>query len=144
MIRQLGRPGDVSEMRMSLYRNTILRTCMEMCVAWAVAQNIMCMMTVSMDTLPSGQAGFQISNTVWCFSYTWPTSLPDFAVPKSFVKRKLHKMYPANTDALKTANSEEYSRNQYGGAVTCYSKFPLQFQDCCEWHHGHIQNVILK
>jgi hypothetical protein len=89
-------------MTMSLSRNTTLRTFMEMCVAWAVAQNIVCMMPVSMDALPSGQAVFQISNTVRCFSYTWPTSLPDLAVPKSYVKRKLHKMYPANSDALKT------------------------------------------
>lgn len=117
---------------------------MEMCVARAVAQNIICMMTVSMDALPSRQAGFQISNTVRCFSYTWPTSLPDLAVPKSYVKRKLHKMYPANIDALKRVNSEEYTRDQYGSDVTCYGISPSQFQDCFEWHHGHIQNVVLK
>jgi len=61
-----------------------------------------------------------------------------------YVKRKLHKMYPASIDALKTVNSEEYSRAQYGSSVTCYGILPSQFQDCCEWHHGHIQNVILK
>lgn len=62
---------------------------------------------------------FQISDTVRCFSYTWPTSLPDLTVPKSYGKRKLHKMYPANADALKTVNSEQYSRDQYASVVTC-------------------------
>ena len=33
MIRQLGRPGDVPEMRIRLSGNTILRTCIVMCVA---------------------------------------------------------------------------------------------------------------
>lgn len=33
-------------------------------------------------------------------------------------------MYPADIDALKTVNSEEYSRDQYGSAVTCYGIFP--------------------
>lgn len=100
-------------------------------------------MTVSMDALPSGQAVFQISNTVRYFRYTWPTSLHDLAVP-NYVKRKLHKMYPADIDVLKTGNSDMYSKDQYGSAVTSYGIFQLQFQDFFEWHHGHIQSVILK
>jgi hypothetical protein len=54
----------------------------------------MCMMTVSMDTLPIRQAVFQISNIVRYFWYTWPTSLSDLAVPKSYVKRILPILMP--------------------------------------------------
>jgi len=56
---------------------------------------------------------------------TWPASFTDLAWPKyvlwGYVKSKVQKMLPANSDGLKTVNLKVYSRDTKGNATTCYS-----------------------
>lgn len=73
------------------------------CVSEQLLQTSLCVTTVSMEVLPRGHAGLQISNTVRCFWLTWASCSPDLAVPVCllYVESKVNGTRPANTGDLK-------------------------------------------
>lgn len=74
---------------------------------------------------------------------TWPNHFTHLTWPKYFlwgyVKSKVQKMFPVNTDGLKTANLEVYSWDTKRNAVTCYSTLSNITAECNEQHSGHLQ-----
>jgi hypothetical protein len=62
------------------------------------------MMVVSMEAPLCRKACFQISNAITYFWCTWPARSPDLAVPDyllwGYIKSKVYKTHPANTDYL--------------------------------------------
>ena len=100
---------------------------------------------ISMQVLRTVFPGRLISHTG---DITWPTRLPDHAVPDYFlwgyVKSKVHETCPANIADLKQRILECIQGNPKEVLQHAMTAFPSWLQECIEWHGSHIQSVIFQ